>query len=100
MGWPWAFEDLAKEKLTVVTFIWDLDGCITSLMAQTVKNLPAMQEIWVPPLGRENPLEKGRAVFLSTPVDSTPVFLPGESHTQHSVAGYSPWSHEELDMSE
>ena len=28
-------------------------------MAQTVKNLPAMQETWVRSLGREDPLEKG-----------------------------------------
>ena len=31
----------------------------TFLMAQTVKNLPAMQETWVLSLGREDPLEKG-----------------------------------------
>ena len=30
----------------------------------------------------------------------TPVFLPGESHGQKSLAGYSPWSHTELDMTE
>ena len=30
-------------------------------MAQTVKNLPAMQEIWVPSLGWEDSLEKGKA---------------------------------------
>ena len=28
----------------------------------------------------------------------TPVFLPGESHGQRSLAGCSPWDHEELDM--
>ena len=28
-------------------------------MAQTVKNLPAMQETWVQSLGQEDPLEKG-----------------------------------------
>ena len=28
------------------------------LVAQTVKNLPAMQETWAQTLGRENPLEK------------------------------------------
>ena len=28
-------------------------------MAQTVKNLPAMQETWIPSLGWEDPLEKG-----------------------------------------
>ena len=30
----------------------------------------------------------------------TPVFLPGESHGQKSLAGYSPWSHKELDTTE
>ena len=28
----------------------------------------------------------------------TPVFLPGESHGQRSLAGFSPWGHKELDM--
>ena len=32
-----------------------------SLVAQAVKNLPAMQETQVTSLGRENPLEKGIA---------------------------------------
>ena len=35
------------------------------LVAQTVKNLLAMQEIWVHSLGRENPLEKGMATHFS-----------------------------------
>ena len=30
----------------------------------------------------------------------TPVFLPGESHGQRSLAGSSPWSGKELDMTE
>ena len=30
----------------------------------------------------------------------TPVFFPGESHGQRSLAGYSPWGHRELDMTE
>ena len=34
-------------------------------MAQTVKNLPAMQETQVPSLGREDPLEKGMATHSS-----------------------------------
>ena len=34
-------------------------------MAQTVKNLPAMQEIQVQSLGREDPLEKGMATHSS-----------------------------------
>jgi len=33
-----------------------------SLVAQIVKNLPAMQETWVQPLGWEDPMEKGMAI--------------------------------------
>ena len=57
-----------------------------SLVAQLVKNPPAMQETWVRSLGWEDPLEKGKA---------TPVFWPGEFHGL-----YSPWGHKKLDMSE
>ena len=45
-----------------------------------VKN-PAKRETQIPSLGREDPLEKG----MATP---TPVFLPGESHGQRSLAGH------------
>ena len=31
---------------------------------------------------------------------STPVFLPGESHGQRSLAGCNPWGHEELDTTD
>ena len=50
-----------------------------------VKNLPAVQETqepWVRSLGWEDPLEKEK--------QPTPVFLPGKSHGQRSLAGYSP----------
>ena len=30
----------------------------------------------------------------------TPVFLPGESHGQRSLVGYSPWGPKELDTAE
>ena len=33
----------------------------TSLVAQLVKNSPAMWETWIRFLGREDPLEKGKA---------------------------------------
>ena len=57
-----------------------------SLMAQSVKNLPAMQETWV----RKIP-------WRSEP---TPVFVPGELHGQRSLAGYSPQGHKESDTPE
>ena len=61
----------------IYAYIWD------SLVAQKVKNLPAMQETQVQSLGREDPLE--RREWLPTPV-----FLPGELHGQRNLAGYSP----------
>ena len=36
-----------------------------SLVAQLVKNLPAMRETWVQSLGWEDPLEKGKASHSS-----------------------------------
>ena len=63
-----------------------------SLVAQLVKNLPAMQETWVQLLGREDPLEKKWQPTL--------VFLPGKSHGQSCLAGYSPWGHKESDLTE
>ena len=56
------------------------------MVAQTVKNLPAMWEIqeqWVQLLGQEDPLEKR--------MQPTPILLPGEFHGQKSLVGYSPW---------
>ena len=41
-------------------------------MAQTVKNLPAMQETWVQSLGQEDPLEKGMATHSSILAWRTP----------------------------
>ena len=43
-----------------------------SLVAQLIKNPPAMWETWVRSLGREDPLEKGKV--------PTPVFWPEEFH--------------------
>ena len=37
----------------------------TSLVAQTVKHLPTMQETWVQSLGQEDPLEKEMAMHSS-----------------------------------
>ena len=46
-------------------FMFHLDNPRAFLVAQTVKNLPAMQEIWVQSLGWEDPLEKGMATHSS-----------------------------------
>ena len=39
----------------------DVIPSMSSLVAQMVKNLPAMQEMQVQSLGQEDPLEKGMA---------------------------------------
>ena len=38
--------------------------------------------------------------LISSSILPTPVFLPGKSHGQRSLAGYSPWGHNELDRTE
>ena len=53
-----------------------------------------------PGLGR-NPLEKEMASSIEGNTEgNTPVFWPGKSHGQRSLAGDSPWGHKELDMAE
>ena len=51
-----------------------------------------MRETQVWSLGWEDPLEKGMATHSS--------ILPGESHGQRSLAGYSPQGRKESDMTE
>ena len=62
------------------------------VLAQTVKNLPAMQETrfdpWV-----------GKILWRRAWLPS-PVLLPRESHGQRSLTGYSPWGHKEADTTE
>ena len=59
-------------------------------MAQTVKNLPAMQETRVRSLGWEDPLEKEMATHSN--------ILAWRIHGQRSLVGYSSWSHKQSDM--
>ena len=49
-----------SQFLKVIVHLW------ASLVVQTVKNLPTMQETQVRSLGWENPLEKGMATHSST----------------------------------
>ena len=44
-----------------------------SLVPQLVKNLPAMWETWVRPLGWEDPLEDGMAIHSSIPAWRIPM---------------------------
>ena len=64
---------------------------ITSV-AQMVKHLSTMWETQVWSLGREVPWRRKW--------QSTPVLLPGKSHGQRSLVGYSPWGRKESDTTE
>ena len=64
-----------------------------SQVVQVVKNLPAnagnIRDVgWIPGSRRSPGEENG----------NPPVFLPGESHGQSSLVGYSPWGGRELNM--
>ena len=58
-----------------------------SLVAQMVKHLPAVLETQVRSLDWEDPLEKE-------------IPLPGKSHGQRSLVGYSLWGPKESHMTE
>ena len=64
----------------------------TSLVVQTVKNLPATQETWVQSLGREHPLEKGMATHFS--------ILAWRIPWTEEPAGYSLWDCKESNTNE
>ena len=49
------------------------------------------QEMLVRSLSQQDPLEEGKP---------TPVFLPGESLGQRTLAGYSPWGCKDSDTTE
>ena len=56
-----------------------------SLVAQMVKNLPAMQETWVQSLGWEDPLEEGMATHFSILVWRIPMDNGAWQATVHGV---------------
>ena len=55
-----------------------------------IKNLPAMQEMWVQSLGWEDPLEEGLTTHSS--------ILAGTILWTEEPAGYSSWGRKESDM--
>ena len=65
---------------------------MASLVAQTVKRLPAMRETWVRSLVRK--------ISWRRKWQPTLVLLPGELHGWRSLVGYSPWGRKESDTTE
>ena len=85
---PRSFHSLLRqEKKSLVPFFLR-----ASLVALTVKNLPATRETRLQFLGQEDPLEKEW--------QSIPVLLPGKSQGWRNLVGYSPWHLKDSDMTE
>ena len=71
--------------------VWFINSW-ASLVAQLVKNLPAMWEIWVRSLGWEDPLEKEKATHSSLLAWRIPWIIPlghKESDTTGQLSLYS-----------
>ena len=60
------------------------------MVAQMLKNLPAMLETQVQSLGQEDPLERGMATHSS--------ILAWRIPWTEEPGGLRPWGHKELDM--
>ena len=91
--WPTGLNTLFSYKLHIVA----------SLVAQTVKNPPAIQDIQVQYLSWEDFPKRGMALPRQSPSSGIlpiPVFLPGQSHGQRGLKGYSPWGRKESDTTE
>ena len=69
-------------------FILIVFSNIFCLVAQMVKNLPAMQETQIQSLGWEDSPGEGDG--------NTRVFLPGEFHGQGSLMNYNPWGSQRI----
>ena len=59
-------------------------GVLITLVAQLVKNPPAMWESWIPSLGWEDLLEKGQATHSSIPAWRIPWTMIAKSQTRLS----------------
>ena len=82
MFFPWGWEYIC---IYIHTYIW------ASLVAQMVKNPPAVWEIWVWSLGWENPLEEGLATQSSIFAWRIPMDRGAWRATVHGVAKSWTW---------
>ena len=80
---------------TIILILWYILQTYCSHVAQVVKNPPADAgdtRCWLDPWVRK--------ILWRRKWQPTPFFLPGESHGQRSLMGYSPCGCKESDMTE
>ena len=84
VGWSENTSEMQRYLLLFIEGLWGFpSGSAVRIYLQCRR---CRFDPWV----REIPLEEG--------METTPVFLPGESHGQRSLKGCDPWGHKELDM--
>ena len=95
----WCLYSFTEQKWPVVK------GVIMTCMHNAISDLSyyiTIQRHSLQDVGREGLRAQLSPSWLYdvSPQHPTPVLLPGESHGQMSLAGYSPWGHKESDMTE
>ena len=81
---------ISVSNCCIICYTYTCHGAF--LVAQMVKNLPAVQETWVQSLGWEDPMEKGMATHSS--------ILAWRISWTEGLVSYCPWGHKELDRTE
>ena len=89
MGGP---ESIVLSEMSQRQILYDATHMWASLVLQTVKRPPAMQDTRLNPWVRTIPWRRQW--------HPTPVLLPGKPHGRRSLVGYSPWGHKESDTTE
>ena len=84
-------EESEMKAVGNLIFLWSLWA---SLVAQLLKNPPAMQETWVPSLGREDPPGERNSYPLQYSC------LKNSMDREAWWITNSPWGHKESDMTE
>ena len=82
-----SFVHFWEKNFFMVKYFFDCsENGVTILVAQTVKNPPAVQETWVQPLGGEDPLEESMAIHSSILAWRIPMNRGAWQATVHGVA--------------
>ena len=83
---------------------FEITNCIVLSPQRQVGGSQVALVVKNPPVNAEETRDMGSKVPRKIPWrrawQPTPVFLPGESHGQRSLVGYSPLGHKESDMNE
>ena len=85
--------------LTRQTFVGKVTSLLFNMLSRLViAFLPRSKRLLISWL--QSPSAQNLTIIWRRKWQLTPVFLPGESHGQRSLEGYSPCGHRESDMTE